>query len=400
MPYVDLASAGQAMSEHFECLYLIDAKGSIERIGRLYFERPDRFIVIPEKTTRRRDRISVPGGPLPYYLEGARPCGLMAQNLPQAHPDLGLPAFPEWNDEQTLNFLMRYGSENAGNIIVGEQALDRYRSGVDTPPLIRANERRRYYPLLAEPAMSGRPPIPYLAGQSPKFCARIQQGKTITPVVVKFAQRGTPTGFQSCALLSSEFLASLVLRGNGFPTASTQIYESNDTDFLEVRRFDRTRAGGRRGVTSLESFDIGRYGYFDSWTARARRLHRDSLLSARDLERIATLDCFAALIGNTNRHLGHLSLYDNYNGPFTLAPCCGMAPTVFAPRDEELPQILFTPDGPTPENRAVWGRASGMAEVFWRLLSAHVWDQDFHAQAEQCLEAVQRLRALFSARAH
>lgn len=164
--------------------------------------------------------------------------------------------------------------------------------------------------------------------------------------------------------------------------------------YLEATRFDRISLQGRRGVVSLHSVDVSRYGKLDTWTQCAQRLHQDDLLSAKDLKRVATLDTFGALIGNNDRHFGNLSLYDDYSGPFTLAPVYDMSPMMYAPRENgSLPNSKFKPSGPTPENAAVWSHARDMAEQFWSAMANHPrMELDPTFPSEECLDAVQRLR--------
>jgi serine/threonine protein kinase HipA of HipAB toxin-antitoxin module len=70
--------------------------------------------------------------------------------------------------------------------------------------------------------------------------------------------------------------------------------------------------------------------------AGLQRLAAESLLSLQDAERIRFLDAFGALIANTDRHFGNLTLFDDYQGKFELAPVYDMLPMLFAPQDGQL----------------------------------------------------------------
>jgi hypothetical protein len=54
-----------------------------------------------------------------------------------------------------------------------------------------------------------------------------------------------------------------------------------------------------------------------SWRSSPRRLPGPSRQHA---EWIRLIDAFAQLIANTDRHFGNITLFDDYEGPFQLAP--------------------------------------------------------------------------------
>ncbi len=62
----------------------------------------------------------------------------------------------------------------------------------------------------------------------------------------------------------------------------------------------------------------------------------DQLLSASDTDQIRLLDAFGSLIANADRHFGNVTLFDEYDGPFTLAPVYDMLPMLFAPQNEQI----------------------------------------------------------------
>jgi serine/threonine protein kinase HipA of HipAB toxin-antitoxin module len=105
---------------------------------------------------------------------------------------------------------------------------------------------------------------------------------------------------------------------------------------LECERFDRVGAEGRRGAVSLFALDTSRYGILDNWTAAANRLADDAVLSSEDAERIRLIDAFGALIANTDRHFGNITLFDRYEGLFELAPFYDMVPMLFAPQGGQI----------------------------------------------------------------
>jgi len=169
--------------------------------------------------------------------------------------------------------------------------------------------------------------------------------------------------------------------------------------FLQSERFDRIGAEGRRGAVSLYSVDVARYGMLDRWSLSAQRLHAEQLLSAQDLEQLTLVDSFGSLIANTDRHLGNITLFDRYEGPFELAPIYDMLPMLFAPQDGQLVERPFEPAGPAAAILSVWPRARDIAEIYWaRLCEESRLSEDFRRRCGQCLDVVKQLRPRGTAR--
>jgi hypothetical protein len=206
-------------------------------------------------------------------------------------------------------------------------------------------------------------------------------------VIVKFSPlRSTPTGQRWADLLTAEYLAHRVLEEYGIAACRSRLLEYDDRVFLECDRFDRIGADGRRGLVSLFALDAARYGRLDTWTASAERLAAESLLSPKDVERIRFLDAFGALIANTDRHFGNVSLFDHHQGIFE-----------FAPQDGQLVARQFDSVPATAAWLAVWADACKLAEVYWdRIAQEPRVSADFHqlsAQSLSVLRTMQRRRA-------
>ena len=130
----------------------------------------------------------------------------------------------------------------------------------------------------------------------------------------------------------------------------------------------------------------------DTGSSIAQRLHAEQLLSARDLERVSLVDAFGGLIANTDRHLGNITLFDDYEGPFELAPIYDMLPMLFAPQDGQLVERPFQPAGATAATLSVWPRARDLAESYWRRLCEEPrLSEEFRRRCEGCLGAVRQL---------
>jgi HipA-like C-terminal domain/HTH domain len=343
-------------------IYRIDEEGSPHELGTLNAIYSDSYYV-----TARPARIGGLFRGLPYYLQDARPAGFLGRAIPAAYPELALPTrVVDWTDEHFLAFLTQRETDAAGNLIIGMEALNRSLAGIDSPPVVSVHDRVTKYPALAISAMAGAPPGSSLHGEHPKFAVCLTDDERRTHVIVKFSPpRSTPAGQRWADLLIAEYLAHRVLEEYGVAACRSRLLEYGDRVFLECDRFDRIGADGRRGVVSLFALDAARYGHLDTWTASAERLAAESLLSREDAERIRFLDAFGALIANTDRHFGNVTLFDDYQGKFELAPVYDMLPMLFAPRDGQLVARTFELMPATAAWLAVWAGARALAEIYW-----------------------------------
>jgi biotin operon repressor len=348
-------------------LYCISDQGQPEQVATVHAIERDRYFVTSH-IERLRGSFEGP----PHYLQDARPGGFLGRAIPTAHPELALPPrVVDWNDDHVLVYLTQRGSEITGNLILGTAALDRFLSGGHQPPLVAAIERRHQYPAMAAAAMRGSPPASSTHGEHPKFSARIARSDGgVAHALVKFSPpRTTAVGVRWADLLLAEHAAAVLLDEHGLTAAPSELHEFGDQVFLESQRFDRAGNAGRLGVASLLCVDAERYGRLDSWLAAAERLRADGLLSDDDTTRLAVLDTFGALIANSDRHFGNVTLFDDRRGPFRLAPVYDMLPMLFAPQDGHLVERVFTPVGPTAASLQAWPRARALAEEYWLRLS-------------------------------
>jgi hypothetical protein len=380
-------------------LYRIDQEGTPHELGALTAICRDSYY-----TTAGPARIAGTFQGLPYYLQDARPAGFLGRAIPGAYPELGLPGrVSDWTDDHVLIYLTQRGCDDVGNLIVGAEALNNYLAALHSPAIVLAENRTTAYPDFAIAAMAGALPGSSAQGEHPKFTACLAEGDQRTHVIVKFSPaRSTAVGLRWADLLTAEFLAHRVLEEGGIAACRSRLFECDDRVFLECDRFDRIGAAGRIGAVSLHAVDTSRYGRLDNWTAAAGRLANDSLLSAADAETIRLLDAFGALIANSDRHFGNVTLFDRHEGPFALAPVYDMLPMLFAPQDEQLVPRHFEPPAPRAEWLTVWPRARALAEEYWsRIAKDPRISRDFQglaAQAQRQLGAPSRRAAPAPAR--
>jgi len=368
-------------------LFRIDEEGVVHELGTLEaIERNGYYISAgPPRIQQLVDGI-------PYFLQDGRPGGFLGRSIPAAFPELSLPArVVDWTDEHVLVYLTQRAPDMTGALIVGVESMDRYLAGTQVAPLVRQDERTRAYPRYAALSMAGTPPGSCAQGEQTKFTARVEYNTRPVAVIVKFSPpQSTATGRRWSDLLRAEHLAHRVLNEHGVEACRSELLEYDERVFLQCERFDRVGVEGRRGTVSLFALDTSRYGQLDSWTAAAQRLVADRLLSAADADQLRWLDAFGALIANTDRHFGNITLFDDYAGPFTLAPVYDMLPMLFAPQNEQILPRVFEPPTPRSAWLSVWSRARSLAETYWkRLVDEPGLNEDFR---ELCVRSLEALR--------
>ena len=193
------------------------------------------------------------------------------------------------------------------------------------------------------------------------------------PVLVKFSPADDSALAQRWRdLLICEALALHTLAEAGISAAHTELIEAEGRVFLESRRFDRTPQG-RVGMVSLEVYDRQYIGQGTNWVDTARRSDQagPERLSAADVSTLTLLDAFGALIANTDRHHGNISLL-LHEHRWQLAPAYDMLPMLYAPVAGELVPRDFAAQAPRPgvHTLAVWPRARELALRFWQAAAA------------------------------
>ncbi len=305
---------------------------------------------------------------LPWFLYDMRPQGFLGRGFAQNHPSLQLPAnLNHWNDDQILKALVHAGEDLPGNLIVGAAAFDRFQALArplrSAAPVVA--DAAAQYPALAAQALGASAAGSSAGGEQPKFTA-VCDGH---PVLVKFSPTDDSAASQRWRdLLVCEALALQTLAESGVAAAATRIVQAGGRVFLESRRFDRTAQGGRVGMVSLEVYDRQYIGQGANWVDTAQRMDRAGAerLGPEDVQTICLLDAYGALIANTDRHHGNLSLLLREHR-WRLAPAYDMLPMLYAPVAGEVVPRDFAAQAPRPtvHTLAVWPRARELALRFW-----------------------------------
>jgi hypothetical protein len=336
---------------------------------------------------------------LPFFLQDLWPQGFIGRTLSKRFPELGLPErISDWNDSHVLTYLSQRGDDPIGNIVVGDESLQRYLKKFQaTPTCIDLRDRDNQYPLLADAAIAGTPPGSSAGGELPKFTAEIGNRDHARHVLVKFSPIRTDRVSQRWSdLLVAEHIASKSLAVIGVPASPSELVVAGNRMFLEVDRFDRARMRGRVGVTSLAAVADHYIGRRENWIAAAESLKSLGRVSEKDTEAIRRAATFGQLIGNSDMHFGNLSFFASLGRELSLAPIYDMLPMIYAPvAGDELPNRQFETALPTAGNLSIWKSIAKAAEDYWRQVASHESiSKEFAVRALENAEAVLRTRTL------
>ena len=362
-------------------VYRVDERGHPNRHGVLHFLAGAGCWLERESG----DGQSFPG--LPPFVEDMRPQGYIGRGFPALYPELRLPGrISDWSDDHRLLALAMRGEDCVGNLIVGEESLNRFLA-VQPKPRARAD-----YPALARGALAGQPGSS-AGGEHPKF-AVYSEGHH---VLVKFAGGDGAAADRWRDLLVCEHLTLEVLHEAGIPASRSEWFDLDGSRYLEVDRFDRVGRQGRRGVISLFTLNCHYLGdTLDNWSRASQRIRDEPSLSmdAGTADRLIWLDTFGDLIGNTDRHFGNVCFFaeEARELTFTPTPVYDMLPMVFAPKDGNLVERQFAPGPPTALNLHLWHEVARHALRYWsRLCEEDGLSVGFRHISTDCRDTLARL---------
>lgn len=309
-------------------VYRVDFQGQLSLLGTLVPVRADGFVMLQEDGKT----LYSPG--LPWWLYDMRPQGYLGRAYVARHgPALGLPAsLTEWSDTHALRALLVHGQDVVGNLLLGNLARDAFLS-TPLPTPISEDCKADDYVRLAHEAASGETPGSSAGGEQPKFTAYATTPDGPRHVLVKFSEaEAGPVSERWRDLLLAEHLALQTLRDAGISAARSRWLDHRGQRFLEVERFDRTGALGRRGLISLAALDAEFVGSGKgNWPTIARKLAAERHIEPDSARTSELLWAFGTLIGNTDMHNGNLSFIADYGRPYQLAPAYDMTPMGFRP---------------------------------------------------------------------
>ncbi len=350
-------------------VYRVDEAGNVHPLGVLRTLLGGQYWWQPEGPSHENRLFDY----LPWFIQDLRPDGFVGRAF--AHrlgAELGLPAkLNDWTDDDVLLALSRRGEDHVGNLVIGEESLDRYLRSTQRRDLgIPELDRQHAYADLANAAMAGDPAGSSAGGEQPKFTAVLKTDDECRHVLVKFSPALAGLEGQRWAdLLHCEHLALEIVREAGIAAASSRILEADNRVFLEVDRFDRIGIFGRTSIFSLRSIDSEYVGLGDDWARCASGLLRVGVITPEDARRMRWLKVFGNLIGNTDMHLGNLSFIRVQPKLYALAPVYDMLPMLYRPVSGETPPREFAPRAQTMDVADVWPEALRHALRFWDMAS-------------------------------
>ncbi len=345
----------------------IDENSRAVNLGGLHPLLPKGALFFPNEDSKLKPQFF---SDIPFFVWDIRPQGFLGKIFGRQNTALKLPdRWEDWKEDDLYRTLSQRGDDLVGNLIIGRESFERYQT--EGGKTYSHGQRNKIYPQLALESLKGTFVGSSAGGEQPKFTALIQNGKKFHHVLVKFSPAAKSEAGQRWAdLLIAEHTALSLLNENGFLAVKTEILECGDQVFLEVERFDRVGIGGRRGILSLGSIDDEFVGQRNSWTQTGKKLFDQKQISKRDFESITHLDCFGALIANTDRHFGNLSLYWDFGQKnFSLAPIYDMLPMLYAPIQGNLVTRDFKVPIAEIEQIPHWQAAKKLALEFWSRLS-------------------------------
>ena len=359
-------------------VYRVDGRGRTREVGTLHALHPASwwFEARGEASAWLHEEFAdglFPG--LPWFLVDLRPQGFMGRAFAYRYGDtLGLKRDPSlWSADDILVAMLAYGEDLQGDLIVGERALERARELRRSVEVIARDARVARYAELAERALEGEAVGSSAGGEQPKFTAYVDDGAdSVRAVIVKFSGPiETPAGRRWADLLVAEHLAGEVLRAHGLPASESEVVVAGRRYCLEMTRFDRVGAHGRRGFASLAALGAEYHGHYNDWRDAADLLTRDGWITPEDDARLRLLWWFGEWIANTDRHLGNVGVFVGDARPLALAPAYDTLPMLYRPASTgEVVEREFDPLDAPPNEIAAWTRAAEMALVFWRRVAA------------------------------
>ncbi len=341
-------------------VFEVEEAGGVTRLATLHAVEPGGFCLEFDVPTSANDRFT---DDFPSFMADLRPEGFLGRRVPRLHPELRLPEDVRlWSADHCLRWLVRYGWDAVGNLLVGEASFREYvsRSLTRADPIDRSD-----YPRLAGEALAMGAPGSSAGGEQPKFVA-IRAPDSV-PVLVKFSPPvADPVSRRIADLLVCEHLAHRTLEAHGHPACRSVVLTIGRTRFLEVERLDRAGAHGRRGVVSLRALDAEYAGRLGTWSETAEALAREGVLDRDLLPAIRWLELFGRFIGDSDMHGGNLSFHTRQARLVGLAPAYDRLPMLYAPIHGQVPGARFEAPLPAPDDVTAWKGARAAAIDFWR----------------------------------
>ncbi len=380
-------------------IHVVGHDGVPEALGELLAVEPRGFVVVAAQSMPRWMHGEHGHGMfdgVPFFLGDARPQGYLGRSLARRlAAEIGVPErLSDWQERHVVAALTLAGDDNPGAMLVGVGPYEHHmRRLLAAPPRPLAGDLATTYEQLASDTLAGEVPGSSAAGEQPKFTA-FAGADAPRHVLVKFSpERDGDVAERWADLLVCEHLAHEVARAAGIATVSSRIIDGAHRRFLEVERFDRIGALGRRAALSLLAVDAEYFGELDTWPEASRRLLARRWLSPVDADTLLFLWLFSGLIANADRHFGNITLLPEADG-FRLAPMYDVLPMLFAPQAGELIERAYEPPAPAVGQIVSWRRAARAGVAFWDAVASDPRiTRGFRDRAADCALTITRALA-------
>ena len=365
-------------------VFRVDALGKLHAMGVLTPVRPDGFVFT------QADGLQVHSDGLPWWLLDMLPQGYLGRAYAAHHgATLGLPSnLKEWTDNHALRALLVHGHDGVGNLLLGPTSREKFIT-MPEPTALPLWDKPMAYARLAQGAAQGDSPGSSAGGEQPKFTAYAQTSTGPAHVLVKFSELpDSPVSQRWRDLLLAEHLALTTLRDAGLAAAQSAVVDHRDQRCLEVARFDRIGAMGRKALVSLRAFDAEFVGdAHQAWPVLVKTLAGLGVVSPEAADATERLWAFGVLMGNTDMHAGNLSFVSDTGRPYHLAPAYDMTPMAFAPSsggklNNTIPSLALH----ASVRNDFWRQALALAQSYFATLrDSHGFSQDF----DVCVDALE-----------
>jgi hypothetical protein len=348
-------------------VYAIDENGLPQQLANLYGIGSEQFYI----ETYSPDRWLKGGGDngiypsLPYMLDDLRPEGFMGRLV--AHNYAARLGYPDdakyWSAQQVGHYVLQDGFDLSGHLVLGDSSLhDFQRRTLDI-----IDDRESVYPDRANAILKQWQGGSSAGGEHQKFTAYTRENGH---VIVKYSPAGDSVEARRWQdLLICEYHALNSMSQADMPAASAQLFQFDGRVFLESQRFDRVGETGRVPMISLLAIDAEFVGLAQSWSKVAQKMQQQKLISSEDERVCLWNELYGHWIGNTDMHLGNLSMTVTERG-FKLLPAYDMLPMIYAPvRGEIVKRNFILPVRPM-QQADLWQSSGEVALGFWEIVAA------------------------------
>jgi hypothetical protein len=375
----------------------VTREGQLQEWGRLHSIAPQGFILSYAQEGRANERHDG----LPWWMQDMRPQGFLGRGFAKAvAAQLDVSNDPRmWSDDHVLLALAESGEDMVGNLLIGDNARQRWLTAPLAAPLQQEHLAASYREL-ARRALAGEDTGSSAGGEQPKFAAYVDapdDAGGAYHALVKFTVPENNAASQRWRnLLACEHIALASLSEAGLPASRSRLFDSEGQRFLEVQRFDREGELGRRGVVSLLAMDAEFVGHGTEWPQITRELLAKGHVTQAAHDTACRLHVFGQLIGNGDMHAGNLSFLHDGTRPLSIAPAYDMLPMSLSPRTSgvipEAAQMnrLVVPS--YPETR-IWNDVLPLAETYWRRVErSDLIDDGFRLEVRAMQERLESVR--------